>query len=201
VFRIDGVRMPVSVIVPRDAAPGKPWVFRADFVTRDATVDLALLGKGFHVVTGPVPTDTDGPVLAQWNAVYKHLTGHGLSKKPVLEGSGGAAGEAYAWAIENPDKVSCVYAENSILRCHMTRAQPLDNLAPLAKAGVPLLHVCGSLDPWLDTQTRVLEKRYKELGGQVTVIVQEGARHFPTAPKDLQRVVDFITKTVKFEGN
>jgi pimeloyl-ACP methyl ester carboxylesterase len=193
-FRIDGVRMPVSVIAPKDAAPGKPWVFRADFVTRDATVDLALLGKGFHVVTGPVPTETDGPVLAQWNAVYKHLTAHGLSKTPVMEGAGGAAGEAYAWAIENPDKVSCVYAENPILRSHMTKAQPLDRLDVLARASVPLLHVCGSRDPWLDTQTRVLEKRYKELGGQVTVIVQEGAGHFPTAPKDLKPVVEFITR-------
>ena len=191
-FPIDGVRMPVSVIVPKEAAPGKPWVFRADFVTRDAAVDLALLGKGFHVVTGPVPTDTDGPVLEQWNAVYKHLTDAGLSKTPVLEGAGGAAGEAYAWAIENPDKVSCVYAENPILRSHMTKAQPLDRLDVLAKAGVPLLHVCGSRDPWLDSQTRVLEKRYKELGGQVTVVVQEGAGHFPTAPRDVKPVVDFI---------
>jgi pimeloyl-ACP methyl ester carboxylesterase len=191
-FRIDGIRMPVSVIVPGDPAPGKPWVFRADFVTRDAVVDLALLGKGFHIVTGPVPTDTNGPVLAQWNAVYKHLTDHGLFRRPVLEGAGGAAGEAYAWAIENPDKVLCVYAENPILRSHMTRAQPLDRLDILAKAGVPLLHVCGSRDPWLDTQTRVLEKRYKELGGQVTVVVQEGAGHFPTAPKDPKPVVAFI---------
>ncbi len=110
-----------------------------------------------------------------------------------MEGAGGAAGAAYSWAIENPDKVSCVYAENPMLRSHMTKAQPLDNLAPLAKAGVPVLHVCGSRDPWLDSQTRVLEKRYKELGGQVSVIVQEGAGHFPTAPKDLKPVVEFIT--------
>ena len=198
-FRIEGIRMPVSVIVPTAPALGKPWVFRADFVTRDAEVDLALLGKGFHIVTGPVPTDTDGPVLSQWNLVYKHLTGHGLSKAPVLEGAGGAAGEAYAWAIENPDKVSCVYAENPILRSHMTKAQPLDRLDILARAGVPLLHVCGSRDPWLDTQTRVLEKRYKELGGQITVLVKEGEGHFPLAPKDPRRVVDFITERLKLE--
>jgi pimeloyl-ACP methyl ester carboxylesterase len=185
--------MPVSVIVPKTPAPGKPWVFRADFVTRDAAVDLALLGKGFHVVTGPVPTDTDGPVLQQWNAVYKLLTDAGLAKKPVLEGAGGAAGEAYAWAAENPDKVSCVYAENPILRSHVTKAQPLDRLDALAKAGVPILHVCGSRDPWLDSQTRVLEKRYKELGGAVTVIVEDGKGHFPTAPRDVKPVVDFIT--------
>jgi hypothetical protein len=66
----------------------------------------------------------------------------------------------------------------------------------LAKAGVPLLHVCGSLDPWLDTQTRVVEKRYNELGGQITVIVQEGDGHYPLAPKDAKPVLDFITKNV-----
>src|SRR5262249_50852237 len=109
------------------------------------------------------------------------------------------AGEAYAWAIENPDKVSCVYAENPILRAHMTKAQPMERLDVLAKAGVPLLHVCGSRDPWLGTQTRVLEKRYKDLGGQVTVVVQEGAGHFPTARRAPQRVVEFIAKAVKVE--
>jgi len=191
-FRLDGIRMPVTVIVPKTPASGKPWVFRADFVTRDAAVDLALLGQGFHVVTGPIPTDTDGPVLQQWNAVYKHLTDADLSKTPVLAGAGGAAGEAYAWAIENPDKVSCIYVENPILRSHMTKAQPLDRLAALAKAGVPILHVCGSLDPWLDSQTRAAERRYRELGGRFTVLVEDGKGHFPTAPKDPKPVVDFI---------
>jgi pimeloyl-ACP methyl ester carboxylesterase len=191
-FRIDGIRMPVSVIVPKTPAPGKPWIFRADFVARDAVVDLALLGEGFHIVTGPVPTDTNGPVLAQWNAVYKYLTDAGLSKTPVLAGAGGAAGEAYAWAIENPDKVSCIYAENPILRSHMTKAQPLDQLDVLAKANVPLMHVCGSRDPWLDSQTRILEKRYREIGGRITVLVEEGKGHYPTAPQDARPVVDFI---------
>jgi hypothetical protein len=120
-FRPDGIRMPVSVIVPKASAPGKPWVFRGDVVTRDAAVDLALLGRGFHVVTGPVPTDADGPVLSQWNAVYRILTDAGLSRAPVLAGAGGASGEAYAWAVENPDKVSCVYAVNPILRSRMSK--------------------------------------------------------------------------------
>jgi hypothetical protein len=73
------------------------------------------------------------------------------------------------------------------------KEQPLDNLAPLAKAGVPILHVCGELDPWLDRQTRVAEKRYKELGGKITVIVREGEGHFLLSPKDSKSVVDFIT--------
>src|SRR5262249_15081321 len=94
---------PVAVIVPKTPAPGKPWVLRADFVTRDAVVDLALLHKGFHIVTGPRPRDPNSTVLQEWNAVYKYLVDHGFSTKPVLEGAGAAAGEAYAWAIANPD--------------------------------------------------------------------------------------------------
>jgi pimeloyl-ACP methyl ester carboxylesterase len=194
-FRLDGIKGAITMIAPQTAAAGKPWVFRADFVSRDAGVDLALLAKGFHIVTGPVPTDTDGPVLQQWNAVYKYLTDHGFSQKPVLAGAGGAAGEAYAWAIANADKVSCVYGENPVLRSHMAKKQPLDELAVLAKAKVPLLHVCGSLDPHLDGQTRVAEKRYQDLGGRITVLIQEGTGHYPLAPKQVQPVVDFILKS------
>ena len=79
----------------------------------------------------------------------------------------------------------------------MSKTPPLDNLAPLAKAGVPLLHVCGSLDPALNDHTRVVEKRYKELGGAITVIVKEGEGHYPLAPKDPKPVVDFITEKVR----
>ena len=79
----------------------------------------------------------------------------------------------------------------------MTKTPPIENLAPLAKAGVPLIHVCGSLDPWLDDQTRVVEERYKALGGRITVIIKEGERHHPLAPKDPSAVADLITATGK----
>ncbi|MFI5457934.1 MAG: hypothetical protein ACHRXM_21045 [Isosphaerales bacterium] len=191
-FDLRGVEGAINVIVPKTIAPGKPWVCRADYVDRDAAVDLALLERGFHIVTGPIPYNGDGPSLKSWNAVYDLLTRHGFSEKPVLAGAGGAAGEAYAWAIANPDKVSCIYGENPVLRCTMTKAQPLDNLAALAKAGVFVLHVCGSLDPMYASQTREAEERYKELGASMTVIVREGEGHYPTAPKDPKPIVDFI---------
>jgi pimeloyl-ACP methyl ester carboxylesterase len=186
----------MTVVVPKSAAPGKPWVFRAERIGRNTEViDLALLAKGFHIVAAPV-TAQSGPVREQWDSVYKLLTDNGFSRKPVMEGAGTAAGEAYAWAVENPDKVSCIYGENPALRSLMSKKAPIDHLAPLAKAGVPLIHVCGSLDPWLDEQTRVVEKRYKELGGPITVIIKEGEGHFPLAPKDPKAVVELITKSV-----
>ncbi len=181
----------MAIVVPKTEAPGKPWVFRADPIRRNAVVDQALLAKGFHIVVAPLVAQS-GPVRQQWDAVYKLLIDHGFSRKPVMEGAGTAAGEAYAWAIENPDKVSCITCENPVLRSLMSKTQPIDHLAPLAKVGVPLIHVCGSLDPWLNDHTRVVEKRYKELGGPITVIVKEGEGHDPTAPRDPKPIVDFI---------
>ncbi len=196
-FELNGVEGATTVIIPKTAAPGKPWVFRAEFVRRDAAVDLALLAKGFHIVTGPVSYNTDGPVLAHWNAVYQHLTGHGFSKKPVMEGAGRSAGDAYAWAIQNPDKVSCIYGENPVLISSMSKAPLLESLEPLAKAAVPLLHVCGGLDPAFKSQTGVVEQRYKALGGAMTVVVREDGGHYPLAPQDPRWVADFIAATVR----
>lgn len=183
----------VNVILPRAAAPGNPWVLRPDPVPRDAAVDLALLERGFHIVRGPRPRDPGITLLQEWTALYEHLVDHGFSTKPVLEGASGAAAEAYAWAIANPDKVSCIYGENPVLHHGISTTQPLDHLAALARADVPILHVCGSLDPWLDSQTRVAQERYQELGGRITVIVREGEGHYPLAPGDTAPVVDFIS--------
>jgi hypothetical protein len=72
---------------------------------------------------------------------------------------------AYAWATANPTKVSCIYAD-----------------------------VCRSLDPLLDDQTLVAEKRYNDLGGKIVVIVKEGEGHYPLTPKDPKPVVDFVTE-------
>ncbi len=193
-FPIAGVEGFITVMAPKTAAAGNPWVFRAGFADRDALVDLALLARGFHIVVGPVPYNSDGPVLAHWNTVYKHLVRYGFARKAVMEGAGRAAGEVYAWAIENPDNVACVYGENPVLRSHMSKTVLVESLAPLAKAGVPLLHVCGSLDPALKDHTLIVEKRYKDLGGQITVIIKEGEGHYPLAPSNRQPVVDFITK-------
>jgi pimeloyl-ACP methyl ester carboxylesterase len=193
---LPGVEAFSTVIAPRNPAPGNPWLFRADLVARDDSVDLALLEKGFHIVTGAVPFNADGPILAQWNKIYDHLVARGLSKKPVLSGANGAAGEAYAWAVANPDKVSAIYAENPVLHSNTARTQPLEDLSSLAKAGVPILHVCGSTDSHLGSNTRVAEHKYQELGGKFSVILRDGERRDPLAPRDVAQVLDFIMQSI-----
>jgi hypothetical protein len=182
----------MAVIVPKSPAEGKPWVFRADAITPSSAVDQALLAKGYHIVVAPI-TAQAGSMREQWDTAYKLMINHGFSARPVLEGSGTAAGEAYAWAIENPEKVSCIIAENPALRSLMSTSPPLDHLDVLAKAGVSLIHECGATDPWLNDQTRVIERRYKELGGKITVIVREGEGHFLSERRNVSPVVELIT--------
>ncbi len=193
-FELPGVEGVITVIVPRVVATGNPWVLRSEMVSREAVTDLALLAKGFHIVTGPVPYNGDGPALTNWNKAYEHLVKHGLNAKPVLAGAGRSAGDAYAWAIANPDKVSCLYGENPVLlRSTMSKTPLLEGLPALAKAGVRILHVAGSLDPAYGPGTREVERRYKELGGKMSVIVKEGEGHYPLGPKNPMPVLEFIT--------
>ena len=132
-------------------------------------------------------------VQQQWDETYKTLVDNGFSMKPVMEGTGGEGRRIICLGnCVNPDKVSCIYARNPSLRSLVAKSPPIDNLAPLAKTGIPILHDCGSLDPWLIDQTRVVEKRYRELGGQITIIIREGEGHFLLAPKDPKSDVDFV---------
>ena len=192
-FGLDSPRVTVTVIAPAVEAPGRPWVFRSDFVDpSEATVDLALLAKGYHIVIGPVGTNADGVAPGEWDAVYHYLTQRGFSTRPAMEGDGGSAADAYVWAILHPGSVSCVYAENPLLHSRMAATQPLDDLAPLAHAGVPILHACGSEDPFYKDNTLVAAQRYKALGGHLRVIVAAGHGHYPLGDVDAEKIVAFI---------
>jgi hypothetical protein len=79
----------------------------------------------------------------------------------------------------------------------MAKGPLLDRLAPLAKARVPILHVCGSLDPWLKSQTRVAEVRYRELGGEITILVRDGFGRDPLGPKERVAALEFILTRAK----
>ncbi len=76
------------------------------------------------------------------------------------------------------------------------KGNPVDNLEPLAKAGIPLLHVCGGADKVVPVaeNTAVLEKRYKALGGSIKVILKKGVGHHPHSLKDPEPIVSFVLK-------
>ena len=78
----------------------------------------------------------------------------------------------------------------------VTTAFPVDGLAPLAKAGVPLLHVVGEADQVVPVSENsdVIEARYLELGGRIEVIRKPGLDHHPHSLPDPQPIVDFCLR-------
>ena len=76
------------------------------------------------------------------------------------------------------------------------KGSPIDNLSPLAKAKVPILHVVGDADKVVPVteNSDVVEKRYRELDGEIKVIRKKGVGHHPHALKDPKPIVDFIVK-------
>ena len=73
---------------------------------------------------------------------------------------------------------------------------PVDNLSPLAKAKIPLIHVVGDDDDVVPVaeNTAVIERRYKELGGEMVVIHKPGVGHHPHGASDVSPLVKFITE-------
>ncbi|MCY2963391.1 MAG: prolyl oligopeptidase family serine peptidase, partial [Planctomycetota bacterium] len=76
------------------------------------------------------------------------------------------------------------------------KLNPVDNLAPLAREKVPLLHVCGDADEVVpfDENTRLLADRYEKLGGPITVIAKPGVKHHPHSLQNPYAIVDFVLK-------
>lgn len=103
-------------------------------------------------------------------------------------GKGAGPGDATCWA-------ECLkaydFTEQQALEA---KCNPIDNLEPLARAGVPLLHVVGDADEVVPVveNTAILEQRYKSLGGSIQVIHKPGVGHHPHSLKDPAPIVDFI---------
>jgi hypothetical protein len=125
----------------------------------------------------------------------------------------------YCWAAENAEKVKCItgiYPVCNIasypglrracdaykmteeeLKANLKEHNPIDRLATLAKAKVPIYHIHGDIDRVvpLDANSGEVAKRYKELGGEMALKIAEKQGHnmwkgFFTC----QELVDFLIK-------
>jgi len=215
------------VVAPREAADGKPWIWRAQFWGHEPQFDVALLHRGYHVVYAEVGNSFGAPgALARWDELYEYLRfEHLLADRAVLEGMSRGGLLIYRWAAKNPDKVACIYADNPVCdfkswpggkgagagspsdweQClghyGLTEAEalaydanPIDNLEPLAKAGIPLIHVVGDVDEVVPVaeNSAIVERRYQALGGLIEVIHKRDAGHHPHSLEDPTPLVDFI---------
>ena len=237
-FEVDG--RPCYVVIPGEAAPGKPWVWRARFPSFHTGADLLLLERGFHIAH----MDTGGMLgspraLKHWDAFYAFMTQkHGMAVKPALEAVSRGGLFAYGWAARNPERVACIYADTPV--CDIKswplgsgkgvghantwknlleeysisheqglayKKNPVDILAPIAAANIPLLHIVSLNDRVVPPaeNTFLLAKRYRELGGSIEIMevdigTEKSQGHHFTHPSP-ERVAGFIkqhTQTVVF---
>lgn len=111
-FTVDGQTF--LVVEPKQAAPGRPWMWRAEFFGHEPQGDLALLEKGWHIVHNASAAGHYGSPsgVAAWDACYRVLTAtHGLSPKPVLEGFSRGGMLSLNWAVAHPTQTSGLYLD------------------------------------------------------------------------------------------
>ncbi len=231
-FNLDNLNCKVAV--PKAAAAGRPWIWRARFWDHQSGPEVLLLGEGYHVAYVDVSNlFGSDEAIARFDTFYQFLTeSQRLSRGVVLEGMSRGGLMVYNWAARNPDKVHCIYADapvgdfkswpgglyegdgnagawSSCLNAYgLTEQQalsyggnPIDNLQPLAAAGIPLLHVVGDSDVVVPVaeNTAIIESRYKTLGGSIEVIHKPGVGHVHGLA-DPTPIVDFIRRNSSPSG-
>jgi hypothetical protein len=139
---------------------------------------------------------------ASYQALYAELTTkRGYGEKPALLARSRGGLMLYNWAVEHPESVGGIAGIYPVcnlasypgttraapaygmdpeeLEARLAEHNPIDRLAPLAMAEVPILHIHGDADKVvpLSANSEELGKRYAALGGPVEILVMEGRGH------------------------
>jgi pimeloyl-ACP methyl ester carboxylesterase len=139
---------------------------------------------------------------ALYSALYDELTGkRNFSKKPVMLGRSRGGLMTLCWAAENADKIggfAGIYPVCNLtsypglakaapayelspdeLNASLAEHNPVDRLAALAKAGVPLFAIHGDVDKVvpLEANSGLVKERYETHGGSMQLIVPTGQGH------------------------
>ena len=183
-----------------------------------------LLAAGFHVAGIDVGTSCGSPAAAEvCQEFYQRLVHeHGLNRRARLIGQSNGGLIAYGWAFRHPDCVeriagicpatdfrtwpgleNVVLLPDTALDYGLTLDQlthraaefnPIDNLEPLAKQRVKILHVHGEKDELVLTAPNSLElgRRYQQLGGQAQIILVPGLGHGGMPLYASQPLIEFL---------
>ncbi|MBP3956160.1 prolyl oligopeptidase family serine peptidase [Gemmata sp. G18] len=227
-----------TVVVPENALPGRPWVWRGEFFGAFADADVALVKAGWHLAYLKVPDLFGAPkAVKKWETFYDAMVkDFGMHAKPGLIGLSRGGLYCMNWAAAHPDRTLAVYLDNAVCdfkswpggaykklgagksgseaewkkmlaayefkndeEAIAYKLNPVDTLAPVAKAKVPLLLVYGDKDAAVPhaENSELLYNRYKALGGPVEQIVKPGQDHHPHGLKDVTPVVKFFAAALE----
>jgi pimeloyl-ACP methyl ester carboxylesterase len=164
------------------------------------------LAAGFHVAGVDVGASCASPAAADvCQEFYERLTSqYGLHKRARVMAHSHGGLIAYGWAFRHPECVDRIAGicpatdfrtypglHNVVagptkgldyglsfeeLSRRSAEFNPVDNLAPLAKAGVKILHIHGANDTLIPTgaNSTELARRYRALGGVAEIVVLQG---------------------------
>lgn len=176
--------------------PGLPGVEENWMIEQFLKAGIAVAG----IDVGESYGSPDGRKL--FTTFYQHLVdSRRFSLKPVLLGRSRGGLMTLSWAVEHPEKVAAfagIYPVCNLasypgvarasgayhltpeeLTNRLKEENPIDRLAPLAQAKVPLFAIHGDDDKVvpLDANSGELRKRYEALGGRMELIVPPGQGH------------------------
>ena len=185
-----------------------PWVWYAPTLEglpaeEEAWMFDRFLAKGVAIAGIDVGESYGNPKgRAGYQSLYEFLTTkRGYGTKPVLLARSRGGLMLYNWAVEHPrcvGGIAGIYPVCSLasypgvsraapafemtaeeLEAKLAEHDPINRLAPLAKAKVPILHIHGDQDDTvpLSANSAELGKRYAALGGPVEIVVIEGRGH------------------------
>ena len=149
---------------------------------------------GFHSRVALEGMSRGGLIVYNWAGANPDKVACIYADNPVCDfkswPAGGGKGKRHQPSWEACLRAYGLTAEQALAYEH----NPIDNLEPLVRSVVPVLHVCGTSDTVvpMTENSDVVEKRYKKLGGKITVIRKPGVDHHPHSLEDPKPIVDFI---------
>jgi pimeloyl-ACP methyl ester carboxylesterase len=210
----------------KPAAEGaRPWIWYAPTIgsypnKSNEWILRKLLDRGFYVCGVDVGESYGSPAgRTAFSEYHQHVVReYKLETKARLLAQSRGGLMLYNWAAENPDKVRCIVGIYPVcdlrsypglnkaagaygmtpaeLEKQLTQHNPIDRLEPLAKAGVPILHIHGDADAVvpLEKNSQIVLNRYGALGGKMKLIVVAGKGHAEIAEYFQEpRLVQFLT--------
>lgn len=209
----------------KPAADGsKPWLWYAPTIgghpnLTNEWVFRPLVERGFAICGVDVGESYGSPAGRKiFSDFYTHVRKeYGLDKRATFLAQSRGGLMVYNWAAENIDKVCAITAIYPVcdlrsypgldkaapaygmsakeLEIALKKHNPIDRLAWLAKAGVPIFHIHGDSDTVvpLEQNSQVIYDRYKALTGKMELVVVKGKGH-AEIPEffQSQQFVDFI---------
>ena len=184
------------------------------------------LDAGFHVAGVDVGTSCGSPAGAEvYQKLYEHiLANFGLDRRVRLLGQSNGGLISYAWAFRHPecvDRIGGIYPATDFrswpglanvvnfpepklgfgltldeLTKRAAEFNPIDNLAPLAKAGVKVFHIHGDNDTLvpMEANSAPVIERLRQLGGDARLEVLKGLGHGGAAFYESESLIKFLVE-------